>query len=45
MVERVTSSLRGLERNRELLLQPGLADELVEFARPEASLDLLLVIP
>src|SRR5579884_4301362 len=44
VVERLSPALRRVERDRELLLHARLADELVETARPEAALDLLLVV-
>ena len=37
-------ALRGLERDLELLLRPLLADELVESARPQRLLDLLVAL-
>src|SRR5919201_6855903 len=43
VVERLAARPRRLERDRELLLDPLLADEVVEPARAEASLELLLV--
>src|SRR4029079_18044456 len=44
VVERVAPSLRRIERDRQLLLHARLADKLVEPARPEAPLALLLVV-
>src|SRR2546430_5403235 len=44
VVERFAAALRRVERDRELLLDAGLANELVEPARPEALLDLFLVV-
>ena len=44
VVERLAPPLRRLERDRELFLDARLADELVEPARPEALLDLFLVV-
>src|SRR5262249_13230895 len=44
VVERVTSSLRGIERDRKLLLDTGLADEVVQPAGPKALLDLLVLL-
>jgi len=44
VVERLAASARSVERDAELLLDPLLADELVEPARAEALLDLLLVL-
>ncbi len=44
VVERLATALRSVERDGELLLDAGLADELVEAARAETPLDLLLVV-
>ncbi len=44
VVERLASPLRRVERDRELLLDALLADELVEPARAEAPLELFLVL-
>ena len=43
VVERLAARLRCRERDRELLLDALLADELVELARPERPLELLLL--
>ena len=43
MVERLAAPLGGLERDAELLLDPLLADEVVEPARPQRALDLLVL--
>ena len=43
VVERLAARLRGGERDRELLLDALLADELVQPARAERALELLLV--
>ena len=43
VVERLAARLRGRERDRELLLDALLADELVQPARPERPLELLLL--
>ncbi len=43
VVERLAAGLRGGERDRELLLDALLADELVELARAERALELLLL--
>ena len=45
MVERVVPSLRGREGDPELLLDPLLADEVVEPLRSERPLGLLLLGP
>ena len=45
VVERLAAGARRLERDRELLLEPLLADEVVEPARAEAPLELLFVRP
>ena len=44
VVERFTSRLGGLKRDVELLLRPFLADEIVESARPQRLLDLLVAL-
>jgi hypothetical protein len=44
VVERLRPCLRGLERDRELLLDAPLADELVEPARPQSLLELLVLL-
>ena len=44
VVERLAARLRGVERDLELLLDALLPDELVEPARAERLLDLLLVL-
>ena len=43
MVERLVARLRRVERDAELLLDPLLADEVVEPARPQRALDLLVL--
>src|SRR5439155_19257674 len=43
VVERLAARARGLERDRELLLDPLLADELVEPTRPKRALELVVV--
>ena len=43
VVERLAASLGGVERDPELLLDPLLADEVVEPARAQRALDLLVL--
>ena len=43
VVERLSSPLRGLEDDAELLLDPLLADELVQAARTEGAVELLVL--
>ena len=45
VVERLAARLRRVERDRELLLDPLLADEVVEPARPQRALELVLLGP
>ena len=42
MVERLAARARRVERDRELLLDALLADEVVEAARPERALELVV---
>ena len=44
VVERLAPRLRRVERDRELLLHPLLADEVVEPARPQRAVELVLVL-
>jgi hypothetical protein len=44
MVECVTAPLRGFERDVQLLLDPLLTDEVVESARTQRLLDLLVFL-
>ena len=44
VVERLAACLRRLERDLELLLGSLLADEVVEAARPQRALDLLVAL-
>ena len=43
VVERLAARLRGVERDRELLLDPLLPDEVVELARAERAVELVLL--
>ena len=43
VVERLATPLGGVERDAELLLDPLLTDEVVEPARPQRALDLLVL--
>jgi len=43
VVERLASPLRGLEDDAELLLDPLLADELVQAARTEGAVELVVL--
>ena len=43
VVERLAARTGGFERDRELLLDPLLADELVELSRPQRAVELVLV--
>ena len=43
VVERLAAPFRGVERDPELLLDPLLADEVVEPARAQRALDLLVL--
>ena len=45
MVERLLAATRGLERDRELLLDALLADELAQVARTQRPLELVLLRP
>ena len=43
VIERLVAPLGGVERDAELLLDPLLADEVVEPARPQGALDLVVL--
>jgi hypothetical protein len=43
VVERLGAPLRGVDGDAEIVLQPFLADELIEPARPEREIQRLLV--